>query len=84
MREVQRLLRQLEREKRDAERLEPILLQLQENELLRHWRQVLDLEASLESRREVVIRYREELEELESELKERQATIGILEHEYKM
>ena len=83
MREVQRLLRQLEREKRDAERLEAILLQLQENELLRHWRQVLDLEASLESRREVVIRYREELEELESELKERQATIGTLEHEYK-
>ena len=83
MREVQRLLRQLEREKRDAERLEAILLQLQENELLRHWRQVLDLEASLESRREVIIRYRKELEELKGELKERKATIETLEDEYK-
>ena len=83
MQEVQRLLRQLEREKRDAERLEAILLQLQENELLRHWRQVLDLEASLESRREVIIRYRKELEELKGELKERKATIETLEDEYK-
>ena len=83
MREAQRLLRQLEREKRDAERLEAILQQLQENELQRKWRRVLDLEAELESRRGLIVRHEKELEELVGELEERQTTIGVFEDDYK-
>ena len=83
MREAQRLLRQLEREKRDAERLEAILQQLQENELQRKWRRVLDLEAELESRRGLIVRHEKELEELVGELEERQTAIGVLEDNYK-
>nr|MCS5525001.1 AAA family ATPase [Candidatus Poseidoniia archaeon] len=83
MREAQRLLRQLEREKRDAERLEAILQQLQENALQRKWRRVLDLEAELESRRGLIVRHEKELEELVGELEERQTVIGVLEDSYK-
>ena len=73
--EAKRTLNQLEREKLDAEKLEKIIEEIKENELLHRFRMVFDLEAEIESRREVVDRYTEELEELEKEQGQRKLDI---------
>ena len=53
--EAKRTLNQLEREKQDAEKLEKIIEEIKENELLHRFRMVFDLEAEIESRREIPI-----------------------------
>ena len=73
--EAKRTLNQLEREKQDAEKLEKIIEEIKENELLHRFRMVFDLEAEIESRREVVDRYTKELEELEKEQGQRKQDI---------
>ena len=73
--EAKRTLKQLEREKEDAEKLEEILDKINENELLLKFRNVFDFEAEIESRREVVERYTEELSELENEQNKRKEDI---------
>ena len=73
--EAKRTLNQLEREKQDAEKLEKIIEEIKENELLHRFRMVFDLEAEIESRREIVDKYTEELEELEKEQYQRKQDI---------
>jgi len=73
--EAKRTLKQLEREKEDAEKLEAVLEKIKENNLLLKFRNVFDFEAEIESRREVVERYTEELSALEKEQKERKEDI---------
>ncbi|SVA53962.1 uncharacterized protein METZ01_LOCUS106816, partial [marine metagenome] len=73
--EAKRTLNQLEREKQDAEKLEKIIEEIKENELLHRFRMVFDLEAEIESRREIVDKYTEELEELEKEQDQRKQDI---------
>ena len=69
--EAKRTLNQLEREKEDAEKLEKIIEEIKENELLLRFRTVLDLEAEIESRRDVVEKYTGELIKLEKEQEKR-------------
>ncbi len=73
--ESKRNLNQLEREKRDAEKLEKIIEEIKENELLNRFRTVFDLEAEIGSRREVVEKYTKELEKLEKEQTQRKKQI---------
>ena len=75
--EAKRTLKQLEREKEDAEKLEAVLEKIKENELLLKFRNVFDFEAEIESRREVVERYTEELSELEKEQNKEKKTLNI-------
>ena len=69
--EAKRTLNQLEREKEDAEKLEKIIEEIKENELLLRFRTVFDLEAEIESRRDVVVKYTGELVKLEKEQEKR-------------
>ena len=73
--ESKRTLNQLEREKESAEKLEKIIDEIKENELLFKFRTVFDLEAEIESRRDVVETYSKELEKLEKEQTKRKAEI---------
>jgi len=73
--EAKRTLNQLEREKEDAEKLEKIIEEIKENELLLRFRTVLDLEAEIESRRDVVEKYTGELVKLEKEQEKRSTEI---------
>ncbi len=73
--EAKRTLNQLEREKEDAEKLEKIIEEIKENELLLRFRTVLDLEAEIESRRDVVEKYAGELVKLEKEQEKRSTEI---------
>ena len=73
--EAKRTLNQLEREKEDAEKLEKIIEEIKENELLLRFRTVLDLEAEIESRRDVVEKYTGELIKLEKEQEKRSTEI---------
>jgi len=73
--EAKRTLKQLEREKEDAEKLEKIIEEIKENELLLRFRTVLDLEAEIESRRDVVEKYTSELVKLEKEQEKRSTEI---------
>ena len=73
--ESKRNLNQLEREKRDAEKLEKIIEEIKENELLARFRAVFDLEAEIDTRREVVEKYTKELEKLEKEQTQRKKQI---------
>jgi chromosome segregation protein len=69
--EAKRTLNQLEREKEDAEKLEKIIEEIKENELQLRFRTVFDLEAEIESRRDVVVKYTGELVKLEKEQEKR-------------
>ena len=82
--EAKRTLNQLEREKLDAEKLEKIIEEIKENELLHRFRMVFDLEAEIESRREVVDRYTKELEELEKEQGQRNWILMIIKRNSRM
>ena len=73
--EARRTLNQLEREKEDAEKLEKIIEEIKENELLLRFRTILDLEAEIESRRDVVEKYTGELVKLEKEQEKRSKDI---------
>ncbi len=73
--ESKRNLNQLEREKRDAEKLEKIIEEIKENELLNRFRAVFDLEAEIGTRRDVVEKYTKELEKLEKEQTQRKKQI---------
>ena len=73
--ESKRTLTQLEREKEAAEKLEKILEEIKENELLLKFRTVFDFEAEIQSRRDVVETYTKELEKLEKEQIKRNAEI---------
>ena len=73
--ECKRTLNQLEREKEAAEKLERIIEEIKENELLFKFRTVFDLEAEIESRRDVVETYSKELEKLEKEQIKRKTEI---------
>ncbi|MBE28282.1 MAG: chromosome segregation protein SMC [Euryarchaeota archaeon] len=73
--ESKRTLAQLEREKESAEKLEKIIEEIKENEMLLKFRTVFDYEAEIESRREVVETYTKELEKLEKEQIKRKAEI---------
>ncbi len=73
--EAKRTLNQLEREKEDAEKLEKIIEEIKENELLLRFRTVFDLEAEIESRRDVVEKYTGELVKLEKEQEKRSTEI---------
>ena len=73
--EMDRLLKQLEREKRDAERLQKILVQIEEVALhLRH-RKVMDSEADIASRREIIDDYQNQIEQAQARMVELQASI---------
>ena len=63
--ESKRNLNQLEREKHDAEKLEKIIEEIKENNTFLKFRTVFDLEAEIESRRDVVNKYTKELTKLE-------------------
>ena len=73
--ESKRTLNQLEREKEAAEKLEKIIEEIKENEMLLRFRTIFDLEAEIESRRDVVEKYTKELEKLEKEQSKRQKEI---------
>ena len=73
--ESKRNLNQLEREKSDAEKLEKIIEEIKENEMLLRFRTVFDLEAEIDSRRGVVEKYTKELETLEKEQAKRKIQI---------
>ena len=73
--EAKRTLSQLEREKEAAEKLEKIIEEIKETDLLLRFRTILDYEAQIESRREVVEKYSKELEHLENEQTKRKAEI---------
>ena len=55
--ESKRTLKQLEREKEDAEKLENILEEINENDISLKFRTIFDLEAEINSRREIVEKY---------------------------
>ena len=82
--EAKRTLKQLEREKEDAEKLEEILDKINKNELLLKFRNVFDFEAEIESRREVVERYTEELAELENEQNKRKEDIENKQNQFEI
>ena len=67
--ESKRNLNQLEREKKDAEKLEKIIEEIKENDLFLKFRTIFDLEAEIESRKGVVQKYTKELEKLETKQK---------------
>ena len=81
--EAKRTLNQLEREKEDAEKLEKIIEEIKENELLLRFRTVLDLEAEIESRRDVVEKYTGELVKLEKEQEKRSNEIEENQKQFK-
>ena len=81
--ESKRTLAQLEREKEAAEKLEKIIEEIKENELLLKFRTVFDYEAEIESRREVVQTYTKELETLEKEQDKRKADIEEAQKKFK-
>ena len=63
----------MEREKEDAEKLESIIEELNENEIALKFRTIFDLEAEIESRREIVEKYTKELEKIDKkQLKRRE------------
>ena len=80
--EAKRTLKQLEREKEAAEKLEKIIEEIKENELLLKFRTVFDFEAEIESRREVVETYSKELEKLEKEQTKRKIEIEKAEKQF--
>ena len=73
--ESKRTLKQLEREKEDAEKLESIIEELNENEIALKFRTIFDLEAEIESRREIVEKYTKELEKIDKEQLKRREEI---------
>jgi len=73
--EMDRLLKQLEREKRDAERLQKILVQIEEAGLQLRCRKVMDFEADIESRREIIDDYLTQIEEAQARLVQLQGVI---------
>jgi len=73
--EMDRLLKQLEREKRDAERLQKVLVQIEEVAGHLRYRKVMDLEADINSRREIIDDYQGQIEQAQSTLVELQASI---------
>ena len=80
--EAKRTLKQLEREKEAAEKLEKIIEEIKENELLLKFRTVFDFEAEIGSRREVVETYSKELEKLEKEQTKRKIEIEKAEKQF--
>ena len=73
--EMDRLLKQLEREKRDAERLQKVLVQIEEAALHLRYRKVMDCEADIASRREIIDDYQNQIEQAQARLVELQADI---------
>ena len=79
--ECGRLLKQLEKEKRDAERLEEIQESLAEIEILLKFRIVMDLETDIGQRQDLVNQYSEEIEKLAGELRDLEGKIKETENE---
>jgi len=73
--EAKRTLKQLEREKEDAEKLETIIEEINENETFLKFRTVFDLEAEIGSRRDIVNKYSKELEKIKKQQLKRKETI---------
>ena len=73
--ESKRTLKQLEREKEDAEKLEAIIKEIDENDIALKFRTIFDLEAEIDSRREIVEKYAKELEKIDKEQNKRKEDI---------